>query len=229
MKRSRMGKIAIRAACFAIIVFFLLHRTAAAGDGRMAGAAGEKSLPEAFVRGALKQDMRVAAAPFFDLNAKQFSAKDFSGQVLIVTFWAPWSVDSAALLRELQAIWEHLEQKGAGGITFLPISYGDGAAVRSFCDEYGITLTVYLDQDRRLFDYFNVQSIPLTFIVDGDGSVLYRIGGNVKWDSTDVLNKLLSMVTQKTEGDATGQPSAEAHSQAAEATSALPQEQPSGM
>ncbi|WP_037349520.1 TlpA family protein disulfide reductase, partial [Anaplasma marginale] len=107
-----------------------------------------------------------------------------------------WSLESVALLRELQAIWDHLNQKEAKDrIVFLPVSYGDAHAVQSFCKEYGIALTVYLDTNRALFDYFDVRAIPLTLIVDRGGVVLYRIDGNVKWDSVDVIGKLLSMAS----------------------------------
>ncbi|MGN7678299.1 MAG: TlpA family protein disulfide reductase [Anaplasma sp.] len=225
MKRSRMGKIAIGATFFTVFAVFLLYGATVVGGGGVGGVANKKGFPKAFIRETLQEDMRMTAAPFFDLNAKQFSAEDFSGQVLIVIFWAPWSVESAALLKELQVTWERLKQKGASDITFLPISYVDAAAVKSFCDEYGVTLTMYLDQDKRLFDHFDVQSMPLTLIVGRDGSVLYRIVGSAKWDSASVLNRLLSMATQKTEADMTEQSSAETHSLAAGATSAPPQEE----
>ena len=153
-------------------------------------------LPKAFVAGELKEVVKMPDRPFFDLSGKKFSAKSFEGQVLIVAFWAPWSLESVTLLKELQAIWDHLNQKEAkNGIVFLPVSYGDVRSVQSFCKEYGIALTMYLDTNRALFDYFDVRAIPLTLIVDRSGVVLYRIDGNVKWDSIDVIGKLLSIAS----------------------------------
>ncbi|WP_238523248.1 TlpA family protein disulfide reductase [Anaplasma centrale] len=153
-------------------------------------------LPKAFIAGELREVVKMPDKPFFDLNGKEFSAKNFEGRVLVVAFWAPWSLESVTLLKELQAIWDHLNHKEVrNSIVFLPVSYGDAHAVQSFCKEYGIALTVYLDKGRALFDHFDVRAIPLTLIVDRGGVVLYRIDGNVKWDSVDVIGKLLSIAS----------------------------------
>ncbi|MCU7612085.1 TlpA family protein disulfide reductase [Anaplasma capra] len=191
-----MGRALLTWMCWFLLtatsVFF--QGSVALGDDASEDVGG---LPKAFIAGELRENVKMANKPFFDLSGKEFSAKDFEGRVLVVAFWAPWSLESVALLRELQAIWDHLNQKEIKDkITFLPISYGDRHAVRSFCKEYGISMTVYLDEGRALFDYFNVRAIPLTLIVDRGGLVLYRIDGNVKWDGVDVIGKLLSIASQ---------------------------------
>ncbi|QJC27512.1 thiol-disulfide oxidoreductase ResA [Anaplasma platys] len=161
-------------------------------------------LPEVFVAGKLSRSYQVADQVFSDLGGKQFSLSDFSGKVIVVVFWAPWSLDSVTLLQGAQDAKKHFDAKGMGDrIAFLPVcdtSIADLEAVEFARDGYGLDLSMYVDSGHSLFESFDITSIPLTLIIDGAGAVVYRIGGYFRLDHPKVWEELAGLFAKDKAG-----------------------------
>jgi thiol-disulfide isomerase/thioredoxin len=129
----------------------------------------------------LNHHSRQEASPFQlrDLNGKDVSLSDFTGKVIVLNFWATWSAPS---LREMPEL-EKLKQTFAeGNVQVL------GIAVVSRSEEIpkqvkatGVTYPVLLGDKQIIADYGYFTSIPMTFIIDRQGTVVKALEGAVDY------------------------------------------------
>ncbi|MFV9838973.1 MAG: TlpA family protein disulfide reductase [Aaplasma endosymbiont of Hyalomma asiaticum] len=155
-------------------------------------------LPDAFTTGKLSGELKVPDKSFWDLDGKECFLRDFRDKVLVIVFWAPWSLDSVTSLQGLKGLDSYLVDKGLGNdVVFLSISDTDASDLQSLQQarsSYGFEAAMYIDNKHELFDYFNVKSVPTAFIVGKDNTVKYRISGYVRWDADPVKEELASII-----------------------------------
>ncbi len=95
-----------------------------------------------------------------------------SGQVTLVNFWASWCPPCRA---------EHpkLLEMAAGGMPIIGINFKDTArnATKYLIEDDNPFVGVGFDPQGRTAINWGVTAPPETFIVDGDGTVLFRFAG----------------------------------------------------
>ncbi len=95
-----------------------------------------------------------------------------SGEVTLVNFWASWCPPCRA---------EHpkLLEMEAAGLRVVGVNFKDseGAATQYLEDDDSPFMAVAFDPQGRTAIDWGVTAPPETFIIDGDGTVLYRFAG----------------------------------------------------
>lgn len=83
----------------------------------------------------------------------------------------------------------------AEGLEIVAIDLREGAnLVEPFVKEYSLTFPVLLDRDGRVGAKYGVRSIPTTYVIGRDGTVIAgRIGGQ-EWDGTEVETLLRALL-----------------------------------
>ena len=123
------------------------------------------------------------AAPDFTLPTlagESVSTKDFRGKKkLVVSFWASWCGPCRMELPELQAFYEKYHAAGTGG-TFevLAISTDEdrGEAVR-YARNTKLTFPILWDEHGKTEDAYGVEGIPVLFVIDESGKVIFTQDG----------------------------------------------------
>jgi peroxiredoxin len=111
-----------------------------------------------------------------DLNGNQVSLGDFSGQPVVVNFWATWC---PPCLAEMPLLAEAYQREG-GKIVFLAVSVDEpDSTVRRFAEKNDINLTILLDGGGRVASDYKVRGIPVTFFISRDGEVVVRYVGEM--------------------------------------------------
>lgn len=137
------------------------------------------------------------AAPDFtvldnDGNAVRLS--DFFGKPVIINFWATWCGPCKS---ELPAFDEAYRTYG-DRISFLMVDLTDGVrdtvgGARRFVSENSYGFPVFYDTESDAARAYGIYSIPLTVLVNADGSVAgYRVGAmdkSILWQYIDGLLK----------------------------------------
>lgn len=137
-----------------------------------------------FVWGMARQDPNSLPSALIGKEAPAVEATAFTGQpgfsdatlrdgqVKLVNFWASW----CAPCRVEHPVLEALEKQG---VTILGVNYKDDARkADGFLRELGNPFAaVGSDPQGRMALDWGVYGVPETFVVDGDGKVLYRFAG----------------------------------------------------
>lgn len=132
-----------------------------------------------------------------DINGIRSSttALDNDGAPMIISFWATWC---KPCLKELAAIEEVYEDwVDETGVKLVAISVDDSRSaprVRSFVLGSGWEYDVYLDKNGDFKRAMNVVNIPHTFLLDGEGNIVYQHTSYAPGDEDDLYEKILELV-----------------------------------
>jgi peroxiredoxin len=106
-----------------------------------------------------------------DLEGNTVRLSDFSGQPVIINFWATWCGPCQVEMPELQAAFEEYSEEG---LTILALDQQEPPDVvrEFFYDEMGLTFTPLLDTDSAVSDLYGTGMVyPATVFIDGEGVV----------------------------------------------------------
>lgn len=132
-----------------------------------------------------------------DINGIRSSTTAFEndGAPMIISFWATWC---KPCLKELAAIEEVYEDwVDETGVKLVAISVDDSRSaprVRSFVLGSGWEYDVYLDKNGDFKRAMNVVNIPHTFLLDGEGNIVYQHTSYAPGDEDDLYEKILELV-----------------------------------
>ena len=129
------------------------------------------------------------AAPdfvFTDLTTgRNMKLSDLRDKPVYLNFWATWCPPCVKELPHIQAKYEQYKDK----INFVAISLdGEQEAPAQFIPSRGYTFPVGYGNEREISRAYNVEAIPMSFIIDTNGVVKAKIVGSM--DEAD-LEKFL--------------------------------------
>lgn len=129
----------------------------------------------------------------FKWNMKTLDGKDFSlasvkGKVLLVNLWATWCGPCKMEMPSLQDLYD----KTGHEIIFVLVTDEDPETVREYVRANKYTLPVYISGE--VPDIFQINGIPVTFIIAPDGRVAYQHFGAANWDTDEVIDFLYQLI-----------------------------------
>ena len=127
-----------------------------------------------------------------DLTGQQRSLDEFSGQVVLVTFWASWC---RPCIEELPSIHRLIEAMHEKPFAVIGVNVAESVLrVRTAVGRLGMKFPVLLDTDSKVFNDWGATVLPTAHVLDRSGQVRYIGRGPIEWDRKDIvkmLNKLL--------------------------------------
>jgi thiol-disulfide isomerase/thioredoxin len=118
----------------------------------------------------------IPRAPDFtlpDKNGRSYSLADFRGKPVLVDFWASWCGPCRATMPEI----ERLHKKYRPRLQVIGINIeGISPDVLAYLDQGGYSFRVLFDEgnwDGVVARSYGVTSIPRTFLIDGEGRVVF--------------------------------------------------------
>jgi thiol-disulfide isomerase/thioredoxin len=131
-------------------------------------AIGSFIAPRAGAAVKLKRNSGRKRAPEFELKDAQGKAvhlSDYTGQVVLLDFWATWCGPCKGTIPWLI---ELSEKYRSAGLTVIGISMDEDGwqVVKPFVEKMHITYPILLGNKRTAYLYGDVESLPLAFFVD---------------------------------------------------------------
>lgn len=173
-------------------ILTLLAFVAAAGT---AGIAQEAAAPAQTNTG-----QKVPGVEMKTLDGKKFNSADFKndGKPIIISFWATWC---APCKKELNAIAENFEDwQKETGVKVIAVSIDDARnspKVKPYVDSKGWEYEVYLDENQDFKRAMNVNNVPHTFVLNGNGEIVYQYNNYVEGEEL----KLYEIVKKVAKGE----------------------------
>lgn len=137
-------------------------------------------------------------APSFslpDIDGAARTLAEFRGRVLVANFWATWCPPCRAEIPSMQRAWLALEAQGAQMLA-LHVG-GNPDEIWAFLAEFGVTFPVLIDVSGSVSRDWQTIGLPTTYVVDGEGRMVYRAIGERAWDDPVILGQILALKEQR--------------------------------
>lgn len=111
------------------------------------------------------------------LDGEVVEFSDFRGKTVFLNVWATWC---SPCVMEMPSI-ERLHQAvDSSEVAFVLVSTEDPDSLKSFRDREGLDLPLYVVDE--LPQTFETSTVPMTYIIDPSGRVVFEHRGAAKWD-----------------------------------------------
>ena len=137
-----------------------------------------------------KQNKKLKNITFLDVNNKLINLNEFTGQLVIINFWATWC---APCKEEMPSLDNLKNLKAFENLKILPINVGQEDIQKSkiFFDDLKIkNLELYFDNSIKLAKTFTLRGLPTSVIINKEGEEFARIIGSIDFGDENFIKWL---------------------------------------
>ncbi|MDX1828027.1 MAG: redoxin family protein [Lutibacter sp.] len=124
------------------------------------------------------------------LNTENINFSEVKGKVVFVNFWATWCPPCKAELPMIQKLYNDYKDK----VIFIFVTNENWGKVSDFFNKNNYNLPVYNSISTPPNQFLKTNSIPSSFLVDKNGSILIEKVGAADWNSDktrNIINEIL--------------------------------------
>jgi len=131
-----------------------------------------------------------------DLDGRTISTEQFGndGKPFIINFWATWCSPCKRELNTIADLYDDWVDET--GVKIIAVSIDDSRTARQvkpYVDASGWDYEIYLDMNGDLRRAMNVTAPPYTYLVDGNGKIVYSHVGYNPGDEEELYDKLTQL------------------------------------
>ena len=137
-----------------------------------------------------KQNKKLKNITFLDVDNKLINLNEFTGQLVIINFWATWC---APCKEEMPSLDNLKNLKAFENLKILPINVGQEDIQKSkiFFDDLKIkNLELYFDNSIKLAKTFTLRGLPTSVIINKEGDEFARIIGSIDFGDENFIKWL---------------------------------------
>lgn len=125
------------------------------------------------------------------LSGGELLLEEWEGKPLVLNFWASWCPPCREEIPSMNRAYVSLKEQG---VRMLAVNIGESEAkVRGFLAHTNIDFPVALDPTQEHTRKWPVVALPMTYIIDGKGRVIYSAAGPREWDAPDLIEKITAL------------------------------------
>ncbi len=138
-------------------------------------------------------------APDFSLeddDRKLWRLSAFSGRVVVVNFWASWCPPCKRELPSLEGLYRTTAPKG---VMVLGINVGetwDKVAAFTAELEPALTFPILMDEKGDVMRAWQINSLPVTYVVDRGGRIVLRALGGRDFIRSDAIEDVMKLAQE---------------------------------
>ncbi len=186
MKRNALVFVALFVAILAMLASGkYLDRTRKHGPLRMVGN----------VQGLQAPDFQLPS-----LDGTKVRLSDFRGKAILLNFWATWCPPCKV---EMPWFADLQKQYGQDGLIILGVAMDDSKpdSIAQFASEMRVNYPILLGTDKVSDDYGDIDSLPTTFYIGRDGTIVDKMTGLFdRKDIEEAVKKTLNTTYRPTSG-----------------------------
>jgi len=132
------------------------------------------------------------AVALTDLEGRTLGAAELRGKLVLLNFWATWCVPCRAEMPALDVLYRANRERG---FVVLAVNFKESAPdVRRFVQAANVSFPIALDLDGSASGALGVRGLPVSFLLDAEGKLLWKAIGSRAWAGPDAqvyLDRLL--------------------------------------
>ncbi|MBO4751650.1 MAG: TlpA family protein disulfide reductase [Bacteroidales bacterium] len=131
-----------------------------------------------------------------DGQSVQSSVIQNDGKPIIISFWATWCKPCNKELNAIREVYEEWQEET--GVKLVAISIDDARSasrVKPHVDGNDWPYEVYLDQNQDFKRAMNVVNVPHTFIINGEGEIVWQHTSYVDGSEEEVIEEVRKLVS----------------------------------
>jgi peroxiredoxin len=123
----------------------------------------------------------------YDAGGKRVDLNIYKGKKLIISYYASWCGDC---LREMKAL-DKVKTTELADVVVIMITDESVEKMISFTEKHNYPFTFY--RLNKSFDKINIYSIPVTYIVNQKGELVYEKVGAIDWTDNSLLSHVKAL------------------------------------
>ncbi len=130
-----------------------------------------------------------------DLQGNWQALPDYRGKVVLLNFWATWCGPCRVEMPSMERVYQDLKDEG---FAILAISSDPQGSIvtRPFVASQGLTFPILHDSDYRVSGSYGVRTLPMSFLIDRNGTLTQRVFGARDWDSAEARELLHGLLRE---------------------------------
>ena len=138
--------------------------------------------------------MEVKAKDFnlIELGGTEKSLNSYYGNVVLLNFWATWCGPCRLEMPALQDLHETTESTYEFRIIAVNLKE-DHEIVKSFVSQLSLTFPILLDLTGEIASTYGASTLPMTYLIDKDGTILSRIIGIRDWTEQEFKDLFIEL------------------------------------
>lgn len=126
-----------------------------------------------------------------DMEGNTHNLARYKGKPVIVNFWASWCPSCRKEMPSMNRAWNKIKDEG---IAMIAVNVAeDRESVESFLQAVPVDFPVLLDTDSQTAESWPVRGLPMTFVLDPQGKLVFRAIGSREWDDDALLDKVRAL------------------------------------
>ncbi|MCY4614693.1 MAG: TlpA disulfide reductase family protein [Nitrospira sp.] len=119
-----------------------------------------------------------------DLQGNRQALPDYQGKVVLLNFWATWCGPCRVEMPSMEQVYQDLKDED---FAILAISSDPQGSIvtRPFVASQGLTFPILHDSDYRVSGNYGVRTLPMSFLIDRNGTLSHRVFGARDWNSPE--------------------------------------------
>ena len=119
-----------------------------------------------------------------DLQGKRQALPDYHGKVVLLNFWATWCGPCRVEMPSMESLYQDLKDED---FAILAISSDPQGSIvtRPFVASQELTFPILHDSDYRVSGSYGVRTLPMSFLIDRNGTLTHRVFGARDWNSPE--------------------------------------------
>ena len=139
------------------------------------------------------QDKTLPNITIKDLYGNNVNIQDIDndGNPIILNFWATWCKPCKNELNNIDDLYQ--EWKDETNVKIIIVSVDDSRSstkVKPYMNSMGWTFEGLSDPNRQLARQLNVITVPHTFLINGDGKIVYEHKGYISGDEDELYEQI---------------------------------------
>lgn len=147
---------------------------------------------------------KIPAVEVKKLDGTNFNTKDISnnGKPIIISFWATWCTPCKKELNTIHDLYD--DWKAETGVKLIAVSIDDARNIQKvapYVNGRNWEYEVYIDPNQDFKRAMNVNNVPHTFLLNGNGEVVYQHNSYAEGDEL----KLYELLKKVAKGESVGE------------------------